>query len=75
MKSNHKNWERIEIKIDINKVNETEKCVGLEDKPSISIWNYKKGRQPNGHIRGDIEDAVQDVRKLLERKWSTMKEK
>jgi len=75
MKSNHRNWEKIKITMTINKVSRTERLIGLEDKPSISIWNYKEGREPYGHIRGNIDDAVEDVRKLLERKWGAIKEK
>ena len=65
MKSSSRNWERIEITLDLNTLNE---------KPSISVMNYKEGREGYGHIRGSIDEAVEDVKKLLERKWKRAKD-
>lgn len=64
MKSSSRNWERIEITLDLNTLNE---------KPSIGVFNYKEGREGHGHIRSSIDEAVKDVRKLLERKWKKAK--
>jgi hypothetical protein len=61
--SNH-NWEKIEITLCSNVTGEA---------PFISVFNYKKGRVPYGHIRGNVTDVMLDVKRWLECKLEKLK--